>query len=63
MTDATTATAAPQTVTLSVQLVNGILGYLGNQPFVQVRQLIEGVEKEAAGQFPAPAETEAPSGN
>jgi hypothetical protein len=45
---------APTTVTLSVQLVNAIYGYLGNQPFAQVRQLIEGIEKEASGQLVAP---------
>jgi hypothetical protein len=67
MADQNTAPAAPQavpqTVTLSVQLVNAILGYMGNQPYVQVRQLIEAVEKEAAGQFSAEpsAPAEAPA--
>lgn len=45
-------------ITLSVELVNAILGYLGNQKFVEVQGLINAVQKEAEGQFPAP--TEAP---
>jgi hypothetical protein len=42
-------------ITLSVELVNAILGYLGNRPFVEVQMLINAVQKEAEGQFP-PAE-------
>jgi len=42
-------------ITLSVELVNAILGYLGNQKFVEVQGLINAVQKEAEGQFP-PAE-------
>lgn len=61
MADQNTAPVAPQTVTLSVQLVNAILGYMGNQPYVQVRQLIDAVEKEAAGQFSAEAAPAAPA--
>jgi hypothetical protein len=50
-------------ITLSVELVNAILGYLGNQKFVEVQGLIAAVQKEAEGQFPvAPAEPDtAPS--
>ena len=42
-------------ITLSVELVNAILGYLGKQPFVEVQGLISAVQQEANGQFP-PAE-------
>jgi hypothetical protein len=46
-------------IALSTELVNGILQYLGNQPFVQVAQLINGIQQEAQGQaapaVPAPA--------
>lgn len=49
-------------VTLSTQLVNGILQYLGQRPFVEVQQLIGGIQQEAQGQFPAPeAAPEAPA--
>jgi hypothetical protein len=41
-------------ITLSTQLVNAILQYLGNQPFVQVQQLINGIQQEAQAQA-APA--------
>jgi len=44
-------------VTLSTQLVNAILQYLGNRPFVEVSNLINGIQQEAQGQFPAPAAT------
>ena len=42
-------------ITLSTDLVNAILQYLGNQPFVQVTQLINGIQNEAKGQFPEPS--------
>jgi hypothetical protein len=44
-----------QKIALSTELVNAILQYLGNQPFVQVTQLINGIQNEAKGQFPEPA--------
>jgi hypothetical protein len=44
-------------VNLSTQLVNGILQYLGSRPFVEVANLINGIQEEAKGQLPeAPAE-------
>lgn len=49
-----------QKIALSTELVNGILQYLGNQPFVQVAQLINGIQQEAQGQA-APAVPEAPA--
>jgi len=39
-------------ITLSVELVNAMLAYLGNQKFVEVQGLIAAVQKEAEGQFP-----------
>jgi hypothetical protein len=38
-------------ITLSVELVNAILGYLGNQKFVEVQGLINAVQLEANAQF------------
>ena len=47
-------------LTLSTQLVNGILQYLGTQPYAQVAQLIQGIQQEAQAQAPqAPAEAPA----
>lgn len=43
-----------QKIALSTELVNAILQYLGNQPFVQVTQLINGIQQEAQAQI-APA--------
>ena len=43
-----------QKIALSTELVNAILQYLGNQPFVQVQQLINGIQQEAQAQI-APA--------
>jgi len=37
-------------LTLSTQLVNGILQYLGTQPYTQVAQLIQGIQQEAQAQ-------------
>jgi hypothetical protein len=46
---------------LSTQLVNAILQYLGQRPFVEVSNLINSVQQEAKNQFPAvePVETTA----
>ena len=41
-------------LTLSTQLINSILQYLGNQPYAQVAQLIAEVQKEAQAQQPTP---------
>ena len=40
-------------ITLSTQLVNQIMAYLGTKPFQEVFQLIEAVQKEAQAQQPA----------
>jgi len=37
-------------ITLSTELVNAILQYLGNQPYAQVAQLIQGIQQEAQAQ-------------
>ena len=42
-------------LTLSTQLVNQILGYLGSRPYQEVFQLIEVIQKEAKEQS-APVE-------
>ena len=34
-------------ITLSFQLVNQIMAYLGNQPYQGVFQLVEAIQKEA----------------
>lgn len=39
-------------ITLSAQLVNAILQYLGNQPYAQVANLINGIQEEAKSQVP-----------
>jgi hypothetical protein len=55
LTAAITRRVKMEKVTLSTQLVNAILQYLGQRPFVEVQQLINGIQQEAQGQFPAPA--------
>jgi hypothetical protein len=43
-------------ITLSTQLVNAVLGYLGTRPYQEVFQLIEGLQNEAKAQIAQPAE-------
>ena len=38
-------------VTLSVNLVNAVLQYLGTQPYQNVYQLVEALQKEAKDQL------------
>lgn len=45
---------------LSTQLVNAILQYLGSRPFVEVANLINGIQREAEAQA-KPVQQEAPS--
>lgn len=48
-------------LTLSTNLVNGILQYLGSQPYAQVANLIAGIQQEAQAQAPQqPAEEPKP---
>jgi len=35
-------------LTLSTELVNSVLQYLGNRPYVEVANLISGIQQEAA---------------
>jgi hypothetical protein len=34
-------------ITVSAQLLNAILGYLGSKPYQEVYQLVEAIQKEA----------------
>ena len=43
-------------IKLSTQLVNAILQYLGSRPFVEVANLINGIQQEAEGQIKQPEE-------
>ena len=52
---------AMEKLTLSTQLVNGILQYLGNQPYAAVANLIQGIQQEAQGQVPPAPIEEAPA--
>jgi len=40
-------------ISLSLDLVNAVMGFLGKQPYEQVFQLINAIQKEAEGQLPA----------
>jgi hypothetical protein len=48
-------------ITLSTELVNGILQYLGSRPFVEVAQLINGIQQQAQAQAVPAAPAEAPA--
>ena len=48
-------------ITLSTNLVNGILQYLGNQPYAAVAQLIAGIQQEAQAQAPVEKPADAPA--
>ena len=45
-------------VTLSTQLVNGLLQYLGNKPYAEVANLIAALQQEAQASIAAQATTE-----
>lgn len=47
-------------IKLSTQLVNAILQYIGNRPYVEVAGLIEGIRKEADAQGAKPVAAEEP---
>jgi hypothetical protein len=44
----------PEKISVSVQLLNAILGYMGKQPYEQVAPLIQAIQDEAKGQVPEP---------
>jgi hypothetical protein len=49
-------------ISLSLDIVNAVLNYLGSQPYAQVYPLIAAIQKEAEGQVSAAAPTaEAPA--
>ena len=48
-------------VALSTELVNAILQYLGSRPFVEVAQLINGIQQQAQAQAAPAAPAEAPA--
>ena len=39
-----------ETLQISAQLLNNIIGYLGTRPFQEVHQLIQALQHEAANQ-------------
>ena len=41
-----------ETVNISIQLLNAIMANLGRQPYEQVFQLVEAIQKEAQSQMP-----------
>jgi hypothetical protein len=43
-----------ETIKLPLNLMNAVLQYLGTRPFVEVAQLIQAIQKEAAEQLPPP---------
>jgi len=47
-------------ISLSTNLVNAVLQYLGNQPYAAVANLIAGIQQEAQGQVPTAPAQEAP---
>ena len=49
-------------VTLSIQLVNQIMAYLGTQPYQGVFQLVDAIQKEAREQAQVSQEAEQPCG-
>lgn len=51
-----------QEIKLSLALVNGILGFLGRQPYDQVFQLIHEIQAQAKPQLPAGA-AQGPAGD
>jgi hypothetical protein len=45
-------------ITLTIDLVNAIISYLGTRPYGEVYQLIAEVQRQAAPQVPAETEAE-----
>jgi hypothetical protein len=44
-----------QKIELSLNLVNGILAYLGTKPYQETYQLIQAIQEQAIPQMPMPA--------
>lgn len=47
-----------ETLKISTQLLNSIIGYLGTRPYQEVHQMIDALQKEAASQ---PAKEDKPA--
>lgn len=45
-------------IKLSINLINSILNYLGNRPYVESAQLIQSIQDAAKAQLPAQEQTE-----
>jgi hypothetical protein len=43
-----------QKIELSLNLVNGVLQYLGTKPFQEVFQLVQAIQEQAIPQMPMP---------
>ena len=39
-------------ITLTLGLINGLLGYLGTRPFAEVNQIIQAIQEQAGPQVP-----------
>lgn len=51
----------PETqITVTLGLINGLLGYLGTRPYGEVFQLIQEMQAQVLPQVPMPAEKPAP---
>jgi hypothetical protein len=48
-------------IKLSTDLVNAVLQYLGNRPFVEVAGLIQGIQQQASEQGAQPVVAEEPA--
>jgi hypothetical protein len=49
-------------ITLPINLINGVLQYLGTRPYGEVFQIIEAIQKEAKEQIPVEMSNEVTSG-
>jgi hypothetical protein len=45
-------------ITLTLDLVNALMNYIGTRPYAEVHQLIAEVQRQAAPQVPVETETE-----
>jgi hypothetical protein len=50
-----------QKIELSLNLVNGVLQYLGTRPYQETYQLIQAIQEQAIPQMPVPASAQAPT--
>lgn len=46
-----------QPITLTLDLVNGVLGYLGSRPYAEVEKLVEAIKQQALPQLQKPEKT------